>query len=98
MIICAALKIAIDPPLNQIIICGLRHPDCFETFRLLNKPFLEEAILNTKITQGFINHKNEFKTREEAYQEALACGQISAQARHDKKLKNEFELFSEDLY
>lgn len=41
-------------------------------------------------TPGFLNHKDEFLTREEAYREALSCGQV--------KSREIEQLFSEDLW
>ena len=48
--------------------------------------------------EGFINHRGEFLTRDEAYNHAIECGQIPAELRHLKAQRNETALFSEDLY
>ena len=48
--------------------------------------------------EGFINHRGDFLTREEAYDHALECGQIPAELRHLKAQRAETALFSEDLY
>lgn len=98
MIVCAALKIDQPQPLGFIMICGLRHADCYETLYILNPELSKHARKWDLITEGFCNNNNEFKNREDAYQEALRCGQISVQAKYDKAQRHENLLYSEDLY
>ena len=48
--------------------------------------------------EGFLDEKNNFYDRHEAYNIAMTKGQLSATARQYKRDKGEKELFSEDLY
>lgn len=95
MIICAAIKIraiTLDGREVETVICGRRHGDCFCTIRDLGiKKKLSEV-------QGFINHNGVFLNREEAWEEAERCGQLSATTAWYKKDHGDVELFSEDLY
>ena len=99
MVICAALEIAHenDPKFN-LVICGYRHSDCFETLYRLNPDLSRAARKENRITEGFLVTGNRFMDREDAYKHAVDCGQISAQARYDKAARRESGLFSEDLY
>lgn len=73
---CAAVK------KDGLIITGLRHCDCFFN--------LQQAGIDSKgFGQGFVNHRNEFLTREEAAKIAYKHGQI------EKPIST---LYSEDLY
>lgn len=95
MIICAAVKIKFVNSKNEIeklIICGLRHSDCFRTIRCLdNKHTLWSE-------EGFINHEGKFLDRKEALKHAQECGQLSATHRYYQEDHNIYELYSEDLY
>lgn len=96
MVICAALSIA--QPSENIIVCGYRHFDCYETLYTLDEELSLHARKFNLITNGFLATGNRFLNREEAYQEALHCGQLSAVTRNEKEKKNEKTLYSEDLY
>ena len=96
MIICAALKIEEDK--DSIIVAGLSHGDCYETLYKLNPELSARARFKGLITDGFITSINTFVDRREAYFIAKQCGQLSSQALHDKTMRKEFELYSEDLY
>ena len=98
MIIAAALKISQPPPLDYIQIVGLRHSNCYTTLQLLNPDLSKKAREENLITEGFIDHKNHFHTRREAYLIARDIGQLSWQNYYDKLNRNEFVLYSEDLY
>jgi hypothetical protein len=52
----------------------------------------EDSLTRCKVIQGFITNKGRFVNRKEAFQIALAAGQINENAGVDR------ELFSEDLY
>ena len=100
MIICAAIKVTTNElyrkaPIkaDNLVICGLRHSDCFKTIKQLGPRWS-----TCDKIQGFINHKGDFLTREEALKHALDCGQISATNRNIINNKNLDQLFSEDLY
>lgn len=91
MILCAALKL--HDSLSDIILPCHRHHDGYHILRDLDVDWKQ-----FEITQGFITSSGDFLDRVEAYTEAKRCGQISAQARHDKAMTGVEELFSEDLY
>lgn len=92
MIICAAVKFQIVGG-NEVVIPCLRHHHAYEIMRDLGFKPLE---LN-RLEEGFIDHKNNFLNREEAYRHAIDCGQLSAIVRNQKNMAND-DLFSEDLY
>ena len=97
MIICAALKV-INPnaPIgfDETVVPCLRHGDGFSMLRSL----YPEKLLHRGAVQGFIDHNGNFLTREEAYEHALLCGQLSAELRNIKSVRGDKELYSEDLY
>lgn len=95
MIICAAIKIRFvdsQEDVKELIICGLRHGNCYETIRSLDVTHKQWT------EQGFINHKGEFLNRKDALQHALDCGQLSETHKYYQKDHNIDELYSEDLY
>ena len=95
MIICAAVKITSDDlPNGELVVPCLRHGYGYRIVDTLSE-FRYGA---SRITEGFITHKNEFLDREAAFRHALACGQLSATTREWKRVKEETELYSEDLY
>ena len=90
MVVCSAIKIQYINRYgmeDEDIILGLRHSDCFKTIRKHLCP-TENVITEY---QGFINDKNEFLTREEAYRHFIECGQGTPKF-------NGGRLYSEDLY
>ena len=92
MIICAAVKFYIPATKQNVVIPCWRHHCAYEIIRDLGfKP--HEGY--EEVEDGFINHKNEFLNRQEAYHHAIECGQLSATVRDT--INNE-TLFSEDLY
>lgn len=95
MIICAAIKIEhndnVGNSLEPIIICGHRHGDCYKIIKYLDINRVSEE-------QGFINHKGEFLTRQEAFEHAKEIGQCNATQRWYWEDHNQDELYSEDLY
>ena len=96
MIIAAAIKIKAA---NDIVIAGLRHSDCYETLYKLNPSLSLEAKKNGQIIEGFISNTSfSFFNREDAYIEALMCGQLSASVKAQKNSAKEKTLYSEDLY
>lgn len=97
MVICAAIKITY-PDKTCIVIPGWRHHNCYWILGQLNPELSKNVRFNGCIEEGFINHINQFLSREEAYKEALVCGQLSAALRQYKTERNENILFSEDLY
>lgn len=100
MVVCAAISlIKYDKdgePTDSILLCGLRHHIIIENAAKMNNALLQEARNRGGVTQGFINHMGVFITREEAYVEAVDCGQLTLQAVTEHQ-GGEL-LFSEDLY
>ena len=87
MIVCAALLVD-----NKILVPCYRHNTGFEMLKELTGKKIREY---ASIDQGFMNHKGEFLTREEAWKHAEECGQLSTNVLHTTNHK---VLFSEDLY
>lgn len=89
MIICAAIK----DTRTGAVFGGIRHGYIYSAMHDAGiTPPHEKAI------EGFLDEKNNFYDRYEAYDIAMANGQLSATTRQYKRDKREKELFSEDLY
>lgn len=86
MIICAALK---DRNTN-IIFSGVRHADIYEM--LHNLDYKIDAI------EGFVDNRNNFYNRHEAFMWAQQIGQLPETVLEYKNDRSENELYSEDLY
>ena len=97
MIICAAIKITKKAEMLNgnvdIIVCGLRHCNCFATIAQM-----ESSWRNGTKVQGFITHTGDFLNRKEALVHARECGQLSETHRYYQEDHNIDELYSEDLY
>ena len=91
MIICTALKL-VNNKQNIVIPCH-RH---FNGYEILRDLMIDYHAFD--ITEGFIDHQNNFLNRKEALQHWNMCGQSSAEDRQRKAKLKEDELFSEDLY
>ena len=86
MIICAALK---DRNTNAIF-SGVRHGDIYEM--LYHLGYKIDAI------EGFVDNRNNFYNRHEAFMLAQQIGQLPETVLEYKKDHSENELYSEDLY
>ena len=86
MIICAALK---DRDTNAIF-SGVRHADIYEM--LHNLDYKIDAI------EGFVDNRNNFYNRHEAFMWAQQIGQLPETVLEYKREHMENELYSEDLY
>lgn len=86
MIICSALK---DRDTN-VIFSGIRHADIYEM--LHNLDYKINAI------EGFVDNRNNFYNRHEAFMWAQQIGQLPETVLEYKKEHMENELYSEDLY
>ena len=87
MMIASAIKYYIDETDSEVILCGRRHGDVIKQLPILGfKP--QQGY--KELAQGFVDDSGEFLTREEAYEHAVNCSQISP--------KDSKELFSEDLW
>lgn len=97
MILASAIKYKIEATGKGVVLCGARHGDVFKQLEALgfkaHKGYEE-------IEQGFIDHKNNFLTRKEAFEHAKMCGQICANIIYDSEEKNVFgtNMISEDLW
>lgn len=95
MIIASAMKVHVESTDSYVIMCGLRHSDIILQFKLLGfHPGKEYKI----VEQGFIDHKNNFLNRVDAWNHALNCGQLAANIIEERDMKVEQQLFSEDLW
>ena len=93
MILASAIKFHIEKTNKDVVLCGCRHGDIFNQLKLLG---FEPQKGYKEIEQGFIDDKNNFLNREEAYEHAAnISGQI-----FDRRIIGERKgsLFSEDLW
>lgn len=97
MILASAIKYYIEKTGKEVILCGARHGDIFKQLEMLGfKPRKGYR----EIEQGFIDHKNNFLAREEAYEHAKMCGQVCEKIIYERE--NECvggrKMISEDLW
>lgn len=97
MILAAAIKYHIDKTDSDVVLCGARHGDVFVQLEQLG---FEPRKGYQEIEQGFIDHKKNFLTREEAYEHAKMCGQICEKIIDERENKSMFgkQMISEDLW
>lgn len=97
MILASAVKYKIEANGKEVVLCGARHGDVFKQLEALG---FEPRKGYEEIEQGFIDHKNNFLTREEAYEHAKMCGQIGTTIAYEKGEERLFgkKLYSEDLW
>lgn len=94
MIVCAAIHITYRNVAGReitAVIPGLRHVDCWELMTTLELPPKHER----QEVEGFLDHTGAFLNRRGAYEQARACGQLSATTLESK---TDSVLYSEDLY
>lgn len=89
MIICAAIK---DTRTNAVF-GGIRHGYIYSAMCDAGITPPHEAAI-----EGFLDEKNNFYNRHEAFNIAMNNGQLSASTRQLKRERYENELYSEDLY
>jgi hypothetical protein len=85
VIVCAAVKI------DDMIFCGVRHWDKLMKETIENAYDLSK-VDKSRMTQGFIDNRYNFLTREEAWKVAQKTGQIP------NFMKGNYFLFSKHLY
>lgn len=92
-VVCAACRY------GDLIIAGARHfsPAMCSQLDRIREDRLIEADAMGKAEQGFIDQYDVFMSREEAYEVALAAGQLNTR-RSKSGNPNGKTLFSEDLY
>lgn len=97
MILASAIKYEIEATGKEVVLCGARHGDIFNQLYALG---FEPRKGYKEIAQGFIDHKNNFLTREEAYDHAKMCGQICEKIIYEREEEGLFgkQLISEDLW
>jgi len=94
MIICAAIQVQFERNGRKVetVIHGLRHANCWETMAALGIPGEHTEV------EGFIDDKDRFLDRYDAFAHALECGQLPVTVRTHKAEQRETQLYSEDLY
>lgn len=97
MILASAIKYKIEATGKEVVLCGARHGDVFNQLKALG---FEARKGYEEIEQGFIDHKNNFLARKEAYEHAKMCGQICEKIIYEREEKNPFgtNMISEDLW
>lgn len=92
MILAAAVKFHIESTDEDVVLCGHRHWNVFEQLKFLG---FEPRKGYKEVAQGFIDDKNNFLNREEAFDHAIQCGQIK-----DDREDGDYcgRLVSEDLW
>lgn len=97
MILASAIKYYIEDTDKEVILCGARHGNIFEQLEGLG---FDPRKSYKEIEQGFIDHKNNFLTREEAYEHAKMCGQISEKIIYERENGGVGgrKMISEDLW
>ena len=95
MILASAIKYKIEKTNKEVILCGARHGDIFKQLEFLG---FEPRKGYEEIEQGFIDHNNNFLTREEAYKHAKEIGQLCCRIAHDRETIHGVKLISEDLW
>lgn len=89
MIICAAIK----DTRTGAVFGGIRHGDIYSAMH-------DSGITPPRAfaIEGFLDMRNNFYDRHEAFMWAQQIGQLSDTVLYHKQQKGETELFSEDLY
>lgn len=89
MIICAAIK---DTSTGQVFY-GTRHGDIYEIMHCFGYKVPSDLLV-----EGFVDNRNNFYNRHEAFMWAQQIGQLPETVLEYKKDHSENELYSEDLY
>lgn len=89
MIICAAIK---DTSTGQVF-SGLRHGDICDMMHCFGYKAPSDLLV-----EGFVDNRNNFYNRHEAFMWAQQIGQPPETVLEYKKDHSENELYSEDLY
>ena len=98
MLVSAAVKFQFRDG-TELMLCGARHPNCYELFRNIKQ--LSSDIKNKEViatVDGFIDEWNIFYNRYEAFERAKEWHQLSTTTLVTKRDSLENELYSEDLY
>lgn len=97
MILAAAIKYKIEATGKEVVLCGARHGDVFVQLEALGFKARQGY---EEIEQGFIDHKNNFLTRVEAFEHAKMCGQLCENIIYARETTNPFgkNMISEDLW
>ena len=95
MILASAIKFRIEKTDKEVVLCGARHGDIFRQLEPLGFDPRDGYV---EIEQGFIDHHNNFLTREEAYEHATEIGQLCCRVAHERKTTYGTKLISEDLW
>ena len=90
MIVKAAIKVY-TPTTKEFVITGWRHSYIFDSLATAGI-----YASTDKTEQGFVDEEGKFYTREEAYEHAVACGQIEDERGFGETYA--VRLVSEDLW
>ena len=94
MLVASAVKIEMKSTGKKVVLCGVRHGDCFKQMQDLGLPRGSYK----ELEQGFVTNHNQFMNRVDALVYAIQIGQASADVA-DQFGKNKKQiLFSEDLW
>ena len=89
MIICAAIK---DTSTGHVFY-GTRHGDIYEIMHCFGYKAASDSLV-----EGFVDNRNNFYNRHEAFIWAQQIGQLPETVLEYKRDHSENELYSEDLY
>lgn len=96
MILAAASKFIINSTQNEVVLCGINHDECFKQLLSIGlKPDIDFVL----VSKGFIDTKNNFLSRQEAYNHAKECGQLPRRIIEERELSdNNNFLITKDLW
>lgn len=95
MIICPAIKIIDTETNKELVVCGHRHPRCFDVIFELKPSWSEHQ---KQFIEGYIDHTGKFLDRKEAFKHARDCGQLPFSILMRCRDHKQAELYSDDLY
>ena len=95
MIICAAIKVQVEGLEHETIIPCHRHSNAFHLIKDLNYGSKNKCRV---IAEGFISSDGFFYDSKEAFKYVLHHNQLSKTVKTQKLMRNDTQLYSEDLY
>ena len=95
MLVASAIKFKIERTGKEVILCGVRHGDCFRQLEALG---FEPRKGYEEIEQGFVDNYGVFRNRNQALLHAVQCGQLNADMRGQYSRGEKKTLYSEDLW
>lgn len=95
MIRAAAIKFYIEATDSEVILCGARHADIYAQLCGLGFDAKDGYV---EMEQGFIDNGGKFLSRSDAYDHAVACGQIPFKIAYERDKSGSKQMISEDLW